>query len=186
MTIYTLYIKTHKITGLKYLGQTKENAFKYNGSGKDWKSHLKKYGKEHYTEILRECQSKEELSNWGRYYSQYYNIINAQDDYGNKIWANRIPETGTGGQSNLSAESLAKRSASAKVAWTRKTTEDKDKRSANIRAARANMTPEAKAEHSALMSASLQAVWDNRTPEAKAKHSANIRAGKARRNSSFP
>jgi hypothetical protein len=95
MTIY-LYIKTHTITGLKYLGKTKRDPFKYQGSGIDWLSHLSKYGNDHYTEILQECQSKKELSYWGRYYSKHYNIINAQDDYGNNIWANRIPETGGG------------------------------------------------------------------------------------------
>lgn len=98
MTIYYLMIKTHNITGLKYLCQTKRNPFAYKGSGKDWKPHLKKYGKDHTTVILQECQSKEELGYWGRHYSQLWNIVNAQDDYGNKIWANRIPETGGGGQ----------------------------------------------------------------------------------------
>lgn len=112
MTIY-LYIKTHKITGLKYLGQTKNNPYRYNGSGTDWKLHLEKYGDEHYTDILMECQSKEELSNWGRYYSKYYNILNAQDDYGNRIWANRIPETGGGGGSHT-PETRAKISAAAR------------------------------------------------------------------------
>lgn len=97
MTIYTLYIKTHKITGLKYLGKTTQNPFKYLGSGKDWLTHLKKYGNEHYTEIVMECQTKEEFNYWGRYYSKLWNIVNSQDDYGNKIWANRIPETGGGG-----------------------------------------------------------------------------------------
>jgi hypothetical protein len=95
MTIY-LYIKTHKITGLKYLGKTIKNPYKYDGSGIDWVDHLKKYGYDHYTDILMECKSKEELGIWGRYYSRYYNIITAQDDYGNRIWANRIPETGAG------------------------------------------------------------------------------------------
>jgi hypothetical protein len=96
MTIY-LYIKTHKITGLKYLGKTIKNPHKYYGSGTDWVAHLNKYGYEHYTDILMECKSKEELGIWGRYYSRYYNIVTAQDDYGNRIWANRIPETGAGG-----------------------------------------------------------------------------------------
>ena len=33
----TLYIKTHKITGLKYFGKTTLNPFTYNGSGSHWK-----------------------------------------------------------------------------------------------------------------------------------------------------
>lgn len=98
MTIYYLYIKTHKITGLKYLGQTsKQNPFAYYGSGVDWKHHLQIYGKDHYTEILLETTDKEKRNYWGRYYSKLWNITHSQDDFGNKIWANRIPETGGGG-----------------------------------------------------------------------------------------
>jgi len=93
MTTY-LYIKTHTKTGLKYLGKTKQDPFKYRGSGLDWKAHLQINGLSHHTEILRECQSKEEVREWGLYYSRLYNILNAQDDFGNRIWANRIFETG--------------------------------------------------------------------------------------------
>jgi hypothetical protein len=96
MIIY-LCVKTHSITGLKYLCQTKKkNPGKYSGSGVDWLLHLKMYGYSHRTEIIKECNSREELSLWGRYYSSLWNIVNGQDDYGNKIWANRIPETGGG------------------------------------------------------------------------------------------
>jgi len=98
MTIYYLYIKTHNITGLKYLGQTsKQDPFLYNGSGKDWKAHLTKFGDSVSTEILAECSSKKELNTLGRYYSTYYKITTSVDEYGNRIWANRIPETGGGG-----------------------------------------------------------------------------------------
>ena len=90
MTIY-LYKKTHNITGLKYLGKTTKDPFSYNGSGKDWKSHLKQYGINITTEILKECHSKEDLNKWGRYYSKLWNVVD------NKEWANRIPETGGGG-----------------------------------------------------------------------------------------
>jgi hypothetical protein len=96
MIIY-LCVKTHNITGLKYLCKTKKDPFKYHGSGVDWKSHLNKYGYSHITEIIKICETNEELSFWGRYYSKIWNIVNGQDDFGNKIWANRIPETGGGG-----------------------------------------------------------------------------------------
>ena len=96
MTIY-LCIKTHATTGLKYLCKTKKDPFKYNGSGVDWKLHLIKYGTDHTTEIIRMCQTNVEMSFWGRYYSTLWNIVNGQDDFGNKIWANRIPESGGGG-----------------------------------------------------------------------------------------
>jgi hypothetical protein len=93
MIIY-LYVKTHKKTGLKYLGKTTKDPHKYLGSGIDWIKHLKKYGKDIHTEIIKECSSNEELNIWGRYYSKLWNIVNGQDDFGNKIWANIIPETG--------------------------------------------------------------------------------------------
>jgi len=89
MTIY-LYVKTHNKTGLKYLGKTKSNPFTYLGSGKMWKLHLKEYGKDHTTEILKICQTSKQLKIWGRYYSTLWNVIQS------KNWANLIPETGGG------------------------------------------------------------------------------------------
>jgi hypothetical protein len=97
MTIYYLYIKTHKITGLKYLGQTsKQDPISYYGSGKDWLAHLKEYGFNIHTNILMVCNSKKELNHYGRYYSKLYRITTSVDNYGNRIWANCIPETGGG------------------------------------------------------------------------------------------
>ena len=89
MTIY-LYVKTHNKTGLKYLGKTSKDPYSYIGSGIDWKTHLKEYGIEHSTQIIRECQTNQELSEWGRYYSKLWNIVESDK------WANRIPETGGG------------------------------------------------------------------------------------------
>jgi hypothetical protein len=91
MIIY-LYVKTHKITGLKYLGKTKNpNPSKYSGSGKRWINHLKKHGYDIETEILKECYSNDELKEWGIYYSNLWNIVNDPN------WANIKPETGNGG-----------------------------------------------------------------------------------------
>jgi len=91
MLIY-LYIKTHKKTGFKYLGKTSStDPHKYKGSGLLWRQHLAEHGPYYDTEILRECHSNEELSHWGRYYSKLWNVV---EDCG---WANRIPETGGGG-----------------------------------------------------------------------------------------
>lgn len=90
MCIY-LYVKTHRITGLKYLGKTtNKNPYTYHGSGVDWTAHLKEYGYEYDTEIIKECQSNQELNEWGRYYSDLWNVAKSTD------WANRIPETGGG------------------------------------------------------------------------------------------
>jgi hypothetical protein len=90
MTIY-LYKKTHAVTGKKYLGKTsKKDPYKYLGSGQDWLVHLEEFGKNVETEIIRECQSKQELNYWGRYYSELWNIVESDE------WANKIPETGGG------------------------------------------------------------------------------------------
>lgn len=88
MTIY-LYVKTHLITGLKYLGQTsRKDPHRYNGSGKYWKSHLKKHGKLYKTEIIKICNSVEEVKEWGLYYSNLWNVVHS------KSWANLKEETG--------------------------------------------------------------------------------------------
>jgi hypothetical protein len=103
MTIY-LYKKTHNKTGFKYLGKTKRNPRKYKGSGTDWLPHLNEHGNDVSTEILKECVTKEELSYWGRYYGELWNVVES-----NK-WANRIPETGGGGSYPQSKEANYKRS----------------------------------------------------------------------------
>jgi len=108
MTIYYLYVKKHKITGLRYLGQTKQNPFSYLGSGIDWMLHIKKYSNKVETTILVSTENKNEINYWGRYYSHLWNVTSSMDDYGNKLWANRIPETGGGGGNNLSRDERIK------------------------------------------------------------------------------
>ena len=97
MTIYYLYIKTHNITGLKYLGYTKQDPCKYKGSGKHWTNHIKKHGYDVTTEILKECSTKDEIKEWGLYYSNIWDIVEAKNEQGDKIWANLKPEEGDGG-----------------------------------------------------------------------------------------
>lgn len=88
MTIY-LYVKTHNKTGLKYLGKTEsKDPHKYPGSGKYWQHHLKTHGKDYSTEIIKECESMEEFSKWGLYYSNLWNVVESDD------WANLTEETG--------------------------------------------------------------------------------------------
>ncbi len=101
MTIYKLYLKIHKKTGLRYLGQTKsDDPYLYKGSGVDWNKHLTEHGNIVETIILLETECRKEISVQGRYYSKLWRVTTAVDDYGNRIYANRIPETG-GGDSEL-------------------------------------------------------------------------------------
>jgi hypothetical protein len=104
-----LMIKTHRTTGLKYLCKTIQNPLKYKGSGIDWTEHLEKYGEEHDTEILRVCESKAELKEYGLYYSTLFSVVTAMDNYGNKIWANKVPENGTGWMSSETAREIQNR-----------------------------------------------------------------------------
>jgi hypothetical protein len=96
-TIY-LYTKTHNKTGLRYLGKTNStDPHKYKGSGDYWLPHLEKHGYDVTTEILRECQTNDEVKHWGKHYSQLWNIVDERDDCGKKTWANLKPEEGDGG-----------------------------------------------------------------------------------------
>ena len=91
MTIY-LYVKTHNVTGLRYLGQTsQQDPHKYPGSGTRWRNHLRVHGYNFSTEILKECANKAELKQWGIYYSTLWNVVK---DSG---WANLKPEEADGG-----------------------------------------------------------------------------------------
>lgn len=96
--MYYLLIKEHNQTGLKYLcfhKGTKESCFKYCGSGKYWKRHLKKHGKNLTTRILIETDSHEELKIFGIAYSKLYDVIKS------KHWANLCLENGVGGSTGL-------------------------------------------------------------------------------------
>lgn len=85
-------IKTHKDTNLKYLCKTsKQNPHKYPGSGKYWKNHLKKHGRNLSTEILFETVNIKEFHEKCLYYSKLYDVVKSKD------WANEIPETGLDG-----------------------------------------------------------------------------------------
>lgn len=132
MTIYTLYLKEHAITGLKYLGYTKNDITKYNGSGKYWLRHLKSHGTTHTTKILLQTPDKEEIKRMGRYYSNLWDVVNAKDDNGNKIWANLRIEEGDGGAGYIfSAEDRKKISDKSKIAWTN--LESREKRIESIK-----------------------------------------------------
>jgi len=100
---YFLYKKTHKVTGLKYLGYTKSpDPHEYTGSGKYWSRHVKKHGYKVDTEILLETNNKKEIKEKGLYYSKLWNVVESKE------WANLKPESGDGGSGPRSAESIEK------------------------------------------------------------------------------
>jgi hypothetical protein len=123
MTIY-LYKKTHKDTGLKYLGKTiTSDPYAYPGSGVYWKYHLKMHGYNVETEILRECQTEEELVHWGKYYSKLWNVVESKE------WANLTEEAGPGGR--WSEESKKKLSQTNKTRLSKLSAEEKTARIKN-------------------------------------------------------
>lgn len=92
MTIYYLYKKTHRTTGLKYLGQTRSpDPYRYKGSGKEWKKHIQEHGYDVDTEILLETTDPKLIEELGRHYSLLWNVVD------NSEWANMRPESGHGG-----------------------------------------------------------------------------------------
>lgn len=87
-----LYVKTHRTTGLKYLGKTSsKDPHSYPGSGKRWRSHLDKHGYEFDTEILLESDDPVKIKEAGVHYSKVWNIVRDAN------WANLKPESGDGG-----------------------------------------------------------------------------------------
>ena len=89
--MYYLYVKTHNITGLKYMGHTKQDPQKYKGSGLYWKRHIKTYGYDVVTEILLQSELLSEISAKGKELSVLWNIVESPE------WANFKIEEGDGG-----------------------------------------------------------------------------------------
>ena len=92
-----LMVKTHTITGLKYLCKkvttSDSKAISYLGSGTRWNNHLKVHGKHINTEIIVKCELDkiEEFSKLCIEHSNKFNIVKSDE------WANLIIETGTPG-----------------------------------------------------------------------------------------
>jgi hypothetical protein len=89
-----LYIKIHEKTGLKYFGKSvKKNIENYHGSGKFWKQHIKKHGKEYFKTIWLSdwffCE--EEITKFCSDFCEKNNIV------GSSKWANLKEEAGDGG-----------------------------------------------------------------------------------------
>lgn len=150
MTIY-LYVKTHRKTGLKYLGKTtSSDPHAYHGSGGVWKQHLKEHGIDYDTQIIRECQNKQELSYWGRYYSKIWNVAESPD------WANQIPETGGGGNHTEERKELFRKQQLGRKKAVR--TEEHKK---NLSSANKGIPKPRSKEHQAAWNESAKRNWAN-------------------------
>jgi len=98
-------IKTHNITKLKYLCYhfgDNASCYIYPGSGKYWKLHIKKHGKNISTEILGEYSSLEDANINGLFYSKLYNVVESKD------FANIIVEDASHNFNHLTKEQRKK------------------------------------------------------------------------------
>ena len=86
-------IKTHNVTGLKYLCvSTKADYNSYCGSGVKWRNHLQYHGFDFSTTVLYESQNRNEIFRAVcLYYSNLYDVVNSDE------WANLILEDGNTG-----------------------------------------------------------------------------------------
>lgn len=85
-------IKTHNQTNFKYLCKTACNdPIKYLGSGKHWKRHLKKHGRDVSTEILYQSEDLNDFNQQCLQTSYELNVVSSNE------WANLIDETGLDG-----------------------------------------------------------------------------------------
>ena len=83
----TLYIKIHQITGLKYFGMTSsDDPYKYRGSGKYWKRHIRIHGYKVNTEIYFQSENVDEAAQIAIRFSKENNIVKSKE------WANMIEE----------------------------------------------------------------------------------------------
>ena len=76
-----LYLKQHRITGLKYFGRTtSRNPFKYKGSGTRWGYHCNKHGWEHVITLdVWGFDSQAECTEFAIRYSLTNNIVESCD-----------------------------------------------------------------------------------------------------------
>jgi hypothetical protein len=86
-----LYVKTHNVTGLKYLGKTTKDPYSYKGSGKYWVRHIKKYGYDVTTDVVFQTDDPLVFKTFSVQYSVEHDIVNSNE------WANLMLETGSGG-----------------------------------------------------------------------------------------
>lgn len=87
-----LYIKQHTDTKMLYFGKTTRNPEKYNGSGKKWLNHIKKYGT-NKIDTLWYCLflDFESLNLFALRFSELNKIANSE------FWANLKDENGIDG-----------------------------------------------------------------------------------------
>lgn len=93
MKLTYIYVKQSPL-GLLYLGKTEQDPYKYKGSGKNWRKHMKDSMLDFSdvkTYILHITENKEDLESMGKMYSDLFNVVESTK------WANMKKEAGEGG-----------------------------------------------------------------------------------------
>ena len=106
--MFSLYVKEHNQSGLKYLGQTSKDPDKYLGSGLRWLRHLGKHGADISTYVIGTYDTKAELAEAGLFYSLAWDVAKL------RTWANLKLEAGEGGAIIHTKRSRARISAAMK------------------------------------------------------------------------
>lgn len=104
MLATALYVKTHNVTGLKYIGKTTQinNIHTYRGSGPAWRKHLKQHGNNYTTELLGIWQDEDRIRKYAKEFCIKNNVVKSA------AWANQRLESVIGGALN-GDENIAKR-----------------------------------------------------------------------------
>jgi hypothetical protein len=146
-----LYIKTHRVTGLKYFGKTVRDPLTYRGSGLLWRRHIAKHGNDVDTEIIGQFESQEECTEVALKFSLDNNIVESDQ------WANLRMENGSDGAPvghdghNFTETDRAKMSAASLKSWARE-----GRKESQALSTAAAWTEDRRAEHSAF----ITEKWD--------------------------
>ena len=91
-----LYLKTHRVTGKKYLGQTVRDPYTYQGSGVLWRKHLKAHGNDVDTVVLFESDNADVFTTKASDYSLQLDVVQSSE------FLNLVDESGglMGGTAN--------------------------------------------------------------------------------------
>ena len=88
--MYYLYIKTHARTYLKYLGQTKQDPYQYEGSSEAWLRHIQQHGNEVETEVLWTGTDDALMAKIGNRFAKMFDVVRSPEfvnqsvDFGSK------------------------------------------------------------------------------------------------------
>lgn len=117
-----IYLIINLINNMKYIGQRKFGQKEpYLGSGKHLKCAITKYGKENFSKkILMECDTKEELDYFEKFFIASYNAVESDEYY-------NISSGGEGFHGARSEENRQKMLGNKNALGSKRTKEDKDK-----------------------------------------------------------